>query len=640
MTWTVRIPREKIEEVQRYTDIVVIVNQYVPLNRRGKNYIGLCPFHNEKTPSFTVSQEKQFYKCFGCGEGGSVFNFLMKKEGLSFSEAVRSLARKAGVDIPQRRDASYDKRDYLYQANSLAAGFFQACLASEEGRQAREYLDKRGIDRGSIEKFRIGYAPDRWDGLLTAAQGKGISAETLLGTGLVIAREGKKGYYDRFRNRLMFPISDLTGKVIAFGGRSLDGTEPKYLNSPETALFHKGGCLYGVDLARGTIFREKKVLVMEGYTDVIMAHQYGISWTVGLLGTALSEEHVRLLRPWTEVVVLVMDGDAPGLKSAERNVETLIREDVETRIAELPEGYDPCDLLLKEGRDSFLEKVGRATEFFDFKVKRASQKWDLSTPSGKLAVAREILPLIAQIPDELKRELTIKHLAEEISVEEGVLRRQLSRSLPALNRAGSGPARYRTGTGPAGSGKATPSSLNLPKPALESALGGEGADTTPTGATHKGMTEKGLLGLLLAHNELIGEYLLEVGHSKFINQAINQLAEKAFETYKERGKVTEKDLALFFDEGEVARVLADIAMEEEKGDYRRHFADCLNFMKRRENREKISYTKEKAIGSKSHQQGEEDRLLLEFHERNKVRARQLVPKDKTRSGQSESIGGL
>lgn len=640
MTWTVRIPREKIEEVQRYTDIVVIVNQYVPLKQRGKNYIGLCPFHNEKTPSFTVSQEKQFYKCFGCGEGGSVFNFLMKKEGLSFSEAVRSLARKAGVDIPQRRDASYEKRDYLYQANSLAAGFFQACLASEEGRQAREYLDKRGIDRGSIEKFRIGYTPDRWDGLLTAAQGKGISAETLLGAGLVIAREGKKGYYDRFRNRLMFPISDLTGKVIAFGGRSLDGTEPKYLNSPETALFHKGGCLYGVDLARGTIFREKKVLVMEGYTDVIMAHQYGISWTVGLLGTALSEEHVRLLRPWTEVVVLVMDGDAPGLKSAERNVETLIREDVETRIAELPEGYDPCDLLLKEGRDSFLEKVGRATEFFDFKVKRASQKWDLSTPSGKLAVAREILPLIAQIPDELKRELTIKHLAEEISVEEGVLRRQLSRSLPALNRAGSGPARYRTGTGPAGSGKATPSSLNLPKPALESALGGEGADTTPTGATHKGMTEKGLLGLLLAHNELIGEYLLEVGHNKFINQAINQLAEKAFETYKERGKVTEKDLALFFDEGEVARVLADIAMEEEKGDYRRHFADCLNFMKRRENREKISYTKEKAIGSKSHQQGEEDRLLLEFHERNKVRARQLVPKDKTRSGQSESIGGL
>jgi len=628
MTLTVRIPREKIEEVQRYTDIVVIVSQYVPLKLRGKNYIGLCPFHNEKTPSFTVSQEKQFYKCFGCGEGGSVFNFLMKKEGLSFSEAVRSLARKAGVDIPQRRDASYEKRDYLCQANSLAAGFFQACLSSEEGRQAREYLDKRGIDRGSIEKFRIGYAPDRWDGLLTVAQGKGISAETLLGAGLVIAREGKKGCYDRFRNRLMFPISDLTGKVIAFGGRSLDGTEPKYLNSPETALFHKGGCLYGVDLARGTIFREKKVLVMEGYTDVIMAHQYGISWAVGLLGTALSEEHVRLLRPWTEVVVLVMDGDAPGLKSAERNVETLIREDVETRIAELPEGYDPCDLLLKEGRDSFLEKVGGATEFFDFKVKRASQRWDLSTPSGKLAVARELLPLVAQIPDELKRELTIKHLAEEISVEEGVLRRQLSRSLPA---------QYRTGTGPAGSGKAAPSSPNLPKPALERS---EGADTTPTGATHKGMTEKELLGLLLTHNELIGEYLLEIGHNKFIHQAINQLAEKAFEIYKEGGKVTEKDLAHLFEEGEVARVLADVAMEEEKGDYRMHFADCLNFTKRRENREKISYTKERAIGSKSHPQGEEDRLLLEFHERNKVRARQFVPKDKTRSGQSESVGGL
>ena len=615
MTGTVRIPREKIEEVQRYTDIVVIVSQHVPLNRRGKNYIGLCPFHNEKTPSFTVSQEKQFYKCFGCGEGGSVFNFLMKKEGLSFSEAVRSLARKAGVDIPQRRDASYEKRDYLYQANSLAAGFFQACLSSEEGRQAREYLDKRGIDRGSIEKFRIGYAPDRWDGLLTAAQGKGISAETLLGAGLVIAREGKKGCYDRFRNRLMFPISDLTGKVIAFGGRSLDGKEPKYLNSPETALFHKGGCLYGVDLARGDIFREKKVLVMEGYTDVIMAHQYGISWAVGLLGTALSEEHVRLLRPWTEVVVLVMDGDAPGLKSAERNVETLIREDVETRIAELPEGCDPCDLLLKEGRDSFLEKVGGAAEFFDFKVKRASQRLGLSTPSGKLAFARELIPLIAQIPDELKRQLTIKHLAEQIAAEEGILRRSLLSVLRNAQLSNQQLSRQNSG--------------GLKKGSAETGK-----------ATYRDETEKELLGLLLAHNELIGEYLLEVGHNKFINQAINQLAEKAFEIYKERGKVTEKDLAPLFDEGEVARVLVDVAMEEEKGDYRRHFADCLNFMKRREDREKISYTKERAIGSKSHQQGEEDRLLLEFHERNKVRARQLVPKDKTRSGQSESVGGL
>lgn len=615
MTGTVRIPREKIEEVQRYTDIVVIVSQHVPLNRRGKNYIGLCPFHNEKTPSFTVSQEKQFYKCFGCGEGGSVFNFLMKKEGLSFSEAVRSLARKAGVDIPQRRDASYEKRDYLYQANNLAAGFFQACLSSEEGRQAREYLDKRGIDRGSIEKFRIGYAPDRWDGLLTAAQGKGISAETLLGAGLVIAREGKKGCYDRFRNRLMFPISDLTGKVIAFGGRSLDGKEPKYLNSPETALFHKGGCLYGVDLARGDIFREKKVLVMEGYTDVIMAHQYGISWAVGLLGTALSEEHVRLLRPWTEVVVLVMDGDAPGLKSAERNVETLIREDVETRIAELPEGCDPCDLLLKEGRDSFLEKVGGAAEFFDFKVKRASQRLGLSTPSGKLAFARELIPLIAQIPDELKRQLTIKHLAEQIAAEEGILRRSLLSVLRNAQLSNQQLSRQNSG--------------GLKKGSAETGK-----------ATYRDETEKELLGLLLAHNELIGEYLLEVGHNKFINQAINQLAEKAFEIYKERGKVTEKDLAPLFDEGEVARVLVDVAMEEEKGDYRRHFADCLNFMKRRENREKISYTKERAIESKSHQQGEEDRLLLEFHERNKVRARQLVPKDKTRSGQSESVGGL
>ncbi|MFN3466698.1 MAG: DNA primase, partial [Candidatus Brocadiales bacterium] len=550
---------------------------------------------------------KQFYKCFGCGEGGSVFNFLMKKDGLSFSEAVRSLARKAGIEIPQRGDASCEKRDYLYQANSLAVGFFQACLASEEGRQAREYLDKRGIDRGSIEKFRIGYAPNRWDGLLTLAQGKGLSAETLLESGLAVAREGKKGYYDRFRNRLMFPISDLSGKVIAFGGRSLDGAEPKYLNSPETALFHKGRCLYGVDLARSAIFREKKVLVMEGYTDVIMAHQHEIPWAVGLLGTALSEEHIRLLRPWIEVVVLVMDGDAPGLKSAERNVETLIKEDVETRVVELPEGYDPCDLLLKEGRDSFLEKAGGAQEFFSFKLSRASQKWDLSTPSGKLATARELLPLIARIPDELKRELTIKHLAEELSVDEKVLRRQLSRQRlgpaerPALNQQGAG-------------------------------------HSAAKGVTYKGMAEKELLGLLLSHNELIEEYLLEMGHNKFINQTINQLAERAFEIYKAKGKVAEQDLAPLFDQEEVASMLADIALTEEKGDdYRQRFTACLYLMKRQENKAKIGYTKERIRASaasapggpqtKAHQE-EENRLLRELHERNKARARQLVPREK------------
>ncbi len=581
------IPKEKVEEVQRHTDIVAIVSQYVPLKRRGENYLGLCPFHNEKTPSFTVSPAKQFFKCFGCGEGGTVFNFLLKKEGLSFSEAVRALARKAGVDLPQGRDVSHAKKDYLYQVNTLAVEFFKRCLFSEEGRKARKYLSDRGINEDSIEKFHIGYAPDRWDAILSAGQSKGFSPDVLLEAGLVVAREGKKGYYDRFRNRLMFPISDLTGKVIAFGGRSLDGTEPKYLNSPETPLFQKGKCLYGIDLARGAIFKEKKVLVMEGYTDVIMAHQYQIPWAVGVLGTSLSEEHIRLLRPWTEVVMLVMDGDAPGLKSAERNMETLIKEDVETRVVELPEGYDPCDLLLKEGRSSFLEKVAEAQEFFSFKIRRASQKWDISTPTGKLAVARELLSLIVKIPDELKRELAIKHLAEKLSVEERVLRRQLSRQKSFSEE-------------------------------------GQVAASEPT---YKGITEKELLGLLLAHNELIEEYLLEVGHNKFTNQAVNQLAEKAFELYQQKGKVTEKDLGPLFDQSEMARVLADIAMAEEKGDYRHRFTTYLHFIKRQENKAKIGYTKERLKESKG-QHDEERRLLLEFHERNKIRVRLLVRKNK------------
>ncbi len=588
MTWTATIPKEKIEEVQRQTDIVALVSQYVPLKRRGGNYLGLCPFHNEKTPSFTVNQQKQFFKCFGCGEGGSVFSFLMKREGITFSEAVRMLARKAGVSLPQGRSASTEKKDHLYQVNLFALEFFKSCLHSEEGMQAREYIGSRGINKDSLERFHIGYAPNQWEGLLTRARAKGFSPEVLLEAGLVIARDGKNGHYDRFRNRLMFPIFDSVGKVIAFGGRSLDGSEPKYMNSPETALFQKSKCLYGIDLARGALYKEKRVLIMEGYTDVIMAHQHEVSWAVGLLGTALSTEHIRLLRPWAEVVILVMDADTAGQSSAERNLETLLREDVETRIAELPEGCDPCDFLLKEGKDYFLENIEKATDFFQFKIKRASEKYDLSTPAGKLACARELFPLVAEIPDELKRELTIKHLAELLAVEERVLRRELQRS------------------------KKTPAG---------------GPTRTEETTARKHPLELKFLALLLNHNELIEEYLLEPGHKKFASEPLNQLAEKVFELYKRSGRVTEKDLTPFFDQGETAQLLADIAMEEEKGDYRHLFDHYLITIKKRENKQKIHYTK-KRIKEARPSEEEERRLILEYHERHKVRANQSLPRGK------------
>jgi DNA primase len=280
-----------------------------------------------------------------------------------------------------------------------------------------------------------------------------------------------------------------------------------------------------------------------------------------------------------------MDGDAAGLKSAERNMETLIKEDVETKVVELPEECDPCDLLLKRGRDSFMEKVSQAQEFFSFKIKRASEKWDLSTRSGKLAVAREILSFVSRIPDELKKEIAIKHLAEEISIEEKVLRQTLSRQTSF----------------PEGPG------------------GQKGSQVSPGSSKYKDIAEKELLGLLLAHNELIEEYLLEVGHNKLTNPMLNKLAETAFELYKQNGKVTPSDLASLSHQEELARTLADILMNEAKGDYRQRFTTYLYFIKKRENKAKISYTKERIKDSKV--QKDEASFLLEFHERSKIRTR-------------------
>ncbi|MCP4365649.1 MAG: DNA primase [Planctomycetes bacterium] len=570
---------EKINEIQKLTDIVEVVGRYVNLKRGGKNYMGLCPFHSEKTPSFSVSPEKQLYKCFGCGEGGNVFTFLMKKEGLSFPEALKSLAEKARVDLPAQggKDNRPGNKSLIYDTNKFAADFFHKYLLSDKGVAARKYLAGRGIKESSIRQFRLGYAPDAWDSLILLAQSRNIPLSQLQGAGLIIARSGDSGFYDRFRGRLMFPINDHIGRVVGFGGRSLSDSGPKYINSPETALFNKGRCLYGLDLAKPAILSERSALIMEGYTDVIVAHQEGIPNTVGVLGTALTVEHVRLLRQWTPEVTLILDGDAAGRRSSDRSLDILLEEEIETRVVQLPEANDPCDFILKEGRDKFMALASEALDFFSFKMKMAEARHDLSSPTGRINAALELGDTVFRIKDKLIQQEVVKSIAERMSIDEKTFRLRFSK----LERRTKGD---ETGAGIIG------------------------------GSTNYGV-ETELLGLLLSHNELIERFEAELGINAIKSGGTREIIHKTLDLYHENGRVGAEDLIPYFMEDEQARILATITLGDVKGDQRKGFEDCVNYIKRREDRKEIGYTKDRMNKLNSNQKKEEAELLREFHER-------------------------
>src|SRR5215211_4238167 len=351
--------------VLQAVDIVQLIGQSVALKRRGKDYVGLCPFHSEKTPSFHVSPTKQFFRCYGCKAGGNAIDFVMQRDRVSFIESLRALGEQAGIEMP-KYGVSKEKvgeRQVLLEAHSAACGFFEKLLLNEtSGRAARAYLEKRGINAESIKRFQIGVALDAWDGLLRSPAMKKYPPGLLQQAGLLKARDNGNGFYDTFRNRLMFPIRDENGRVIAFGGRVMPGSEDpaKYLNSPETPLFSKGRSVFGLDLARQKIVESRTVAVVEGYTDVVMAHQYGASNVVSILGTALTEQHVALLRRFADRIVLLFDSDAAGDTAVNRAVELFLTQPIEIAIASMPEGIDPDEYLIEHGAQAFEKLIADA----------------------------------------------------------------------------------------------------------------------------------------------------------------------------------------------------------------------------------------------------------------------------------------
>ena len=427
------IPEEIIDEIRQRTDLVGLIGEYLKLERRGKNMVGLCPFHTEKTPSFTVSPEKQLFHCFGCGASGNVFSLIMQMEKLTFPEAARFLASRSGVTIPEPKTGSPAEdnlKEKIYKLNYLASRFYAYCLCkTDSGKTALEYLQKRGIEQKTIELFMLGYAPADWTGFFNFARKKGIPADLLVKAGLVSPGR-EKGYYDRFRNRVIFPIFNISGKVAGFGGRALEEGEksgPKYLNSPETPVYEKGSLLYGLNLAREEIRREKKAVIMEGYTDVITAFQAGIKNVVASLGTALTVEQGRLLRFQAETVITAYDSDSAGEAATWRGLAILQSTGCLVQVADLPEGSDPDSYIRENGADSFIELINNSRPLMEYRLQQLKKRFDLASDKGRINYVEELMPFLLSAVNQVEQNFYLKRAAEELGVDEDALRSEFGK---------------------------------------------------------------------------------------------------------------------------------------------------------------------------------------------------------------------
>ena len=429
-----------LDEIRSRADIVEIVGQVVKLKRAGENWKGLCPFHTEKTASFTVNPKRNIYHCFGCGAGGDAFSFLMRQERVAFPEAVRTLAERAGVALPdagQRAPEVDGKLEALRRAMALAAEFYTRSLWEPGGEKPRAYLEQRGVDSEVARRFGLGYAPESWNALLGVMGRQGIGEEVLVQAGLVLARQNGPGFYDRFRGRLLFPIRDVQGRVVAFGGRALSGEEPKYLNSPETPLYVKGQILYALDVARTAMRERSRAIIVEGYLDCLMAHQHGFSETVAALGTAFTPAQLGLLRRYADEVLALFDADAAGQKASTR-LEEMMNDvmDVQNlgwsvartggfekaghlpiRVALLPPGHDPDSLLRAEGAAALTARLDAARPLLSFVLEKAFADEDLTTSRGRANAHARVALILSKVANAEEATTLAREAARRLGVD-------------------------------------------------------------------------------------------------------------------------------------------------------------------------------------------------------------------------------
>ncbi len=551
-----------IERVKHEANIVDIVGDYVRLRKTGKNWVGLCPFHDDKRPSMHVEPVKGIFKCFSCGEGGNVFTFLMRINGWAFPETVRNLAIQLGIDVPEERDHTNDKdfneRERLVTAMREAATRYHKLLRSDAGEHVLAYFRSRGFSDKTINQFGLGYSPDEWSWLLDGMTASGYSGQELEKAGLVISRSGRDGWYDRFRGRAMFPIFEATGRLVGFGARRMgdDPDQPKYINSPESPIYHKSRVLYGLYQAKQAIRKEGYALFVEGYSDVISLHQAGVETAVATCGTAMAREHTALISRFTNRVILVFDSDEAGERATERGIDVLIEGGLDVAVARLPDGEDPDTFIRKFGADEFRRKIREAHSFVKYRAQLMESRGDFDSPERKSEAIRSLVKTIALIPDKLKRELSVGEVAERFHLEESLI-------IPELRRI---------------TGEAVRRATRLKRPELPPANAEPSADADlPAGAEpdNRGLSipvkrqdmppaEFRLVQVLLLGDAQMLEHTFErISPEDFTHPVLREFVDLILAYYVNQRSFALGDLALQELPGSMQQLVAQLAIEQE-----------------------------------------------------------------------------
>ncbi|PIX23449.1 MAG: DNA primase [Deltaproteobacteria bacterium CG_4_8_14_3_um_filter_43_13] len=536
------IPDDKLEEIKDRVSIVEVISDYVSLKKAGKNYKGLCPFHSEKTPSFMVNEEKQIFHCFGCNTGGNVFNFLMKMDRLSFPEAARGLARRYGIDLPKIKISEADKeenlkREWLFELNELAASYYHNLLINEkEGKEAREYLRQRGIGNDVIIDHRVGYAQNSWDGLLKFLLKKGVPLSRVSEVGLIIPKKAQ-GFYDRFRGRMIFPIININGKVIGFGGRVLDNTLPKYLNSPESSIYNKSNSLYGLKVAKDFIRSEDKVIVVEGYFDLLSLNQYGIKNVAATLGTSLTTGHIRILRRYTNNIITVFDADEAGEKAAARSLDILLKHGASPKIAVLPSGFDPDSFVKKVGEEGFKEIIAGSMPLIEFAINEVIKRHDASSVEGKVKIIEDVTPILAKIENKIERDIYIQRVSNRLGIKEDTIVSQLRKT----KKRGS-------------------------------VLQEKGVQFMD-----EDIVEKLLLKLMLLNNEVVHKIQEEAIIEEFVNKQYKEIGLLLLEEFNRQGRIDSGKVINCLEDENSKSLISQLSIEKESiEDVPKILKDCMN----------------------------------------------------------------
>jgi DNA primase len=546
------LSEEKVSEIRDRSSILEVVSDYVTLKKAGKNHRGLCPFHSEKTPSFMVNEEKQIFHCFGCGEGGDVFTFLMKVGHFSFPQAVEELAKRYGVKLPSRELSTTQKkemakREALFQINQIASEYFHDLLTKRrEGEEGRRYLSQRGISQEVIAEHRLGYSTDRWDGLVRYLQEKKVSLEMAWELGLIFPKKKvgdstlREGWYDAFRGRILFPIFDLHQRIVGFGGRVIREGQPKYLNSPESSIYHKGEILYGLHVAKRYAAEKDCVMIVEGYFDLLTLHQYGLKHSVATLGTALTTQHIRTLKRYTKNLITLFDADQAGIQATLRSLPLFLEEEVVGKTIALPRGEDPDGFLRKGNLEDFGKRVEQALPLIDFFFERLMKTTDLKSVDGKVKVAKEGVALLAKIPDKIRRDFYVKALAERLDIQESFLYEMLRSSPKEPSKAGE----------------------DLRKSSMDK--------TFPK-------SEEMVVRLMVQHPEFILTLSKEEIFKEFENPILQKMAEALEDLYQRKGRLDLPEALANFEEDLKGR-LCEFAFQEsglEGGDREKILQDCI-----------------------------------------------------------------